>query len=157
MREVSLPQSNFTPTTCEIWANRIAAIAADCKSAPFEVLWFESTFAHHYLCGPIVQLVERQTVNLYVSGSSPDGAANVPTTPLIHAHHSGTYINNLRKKLFTIKKITMEEMRLLEKHKIIKNTKYGYIDKNGNPTGFYRTRHKAYIEDRFVDMAKDLS
>ena len=48
-------------------------------------------------------------------------------------------------------------MRLLEKHKIIKNTKYGYIDRNGNPTGYYRTKNKVYIEDKFVDMARTLS
>lgn len=47
-------------------------------------------------------------------------------------------------------------MRILEKHKIIKNTKYGYIDQNGNPTGYYRTRHKGYIEEKYADMAKEL-
>lgn len=51
----------------------------------------------------------------------------------------------------------MDEMRLLEKNNIIKNTKYGYIDKNGNPTGYYRTHHRIYIEDKYVDIAKKLS
>ena len=48
-------------------------------------------------------------------------------------------------------------MRLLEKNEIIKNTKYGFIDRNGNTTGYYKTRHKAYIEDKFADIAKKLS
>lgn len=51
----------------------------------------------------------------------------------------------------------MEEMRLLEKNNVIKNTKYGYIDREGNTTGFCRTRHKAYIEDKYVDIAKKLA
>jgi len=48
-------------------------------------------------------------------------------------------------------------MRLLEKNGIIRNTQYGYIDRNGNVTGYYRTRHKAYIEDKYADIAKKLS
>lgn len=48
-------------------------------------------------------------------------------------------------------------MRLLEKHKIIRNTKYGYIDKNGNPTGYYRTKNQIFIEDTYADAAKKLS
>ena len=71
-------------------------------------------------------------------------------------HHSGRIILQ-RKKLFIIKAITLDEMRLLEKHKIVKNTKYGFVDKDGNPTGYYRTRHRVYIEDKFADIAKELA
>jgi hypothetical protein len=56
-----------------------------------------------------------------------------------------------------MKQITSEEMRILEKNKKIVNTKYGYIDTNGNPIGFKNTRHRKYVESRFVDMARELA
>lgn len=58
--------------------------------------------------------------------------------------------------MFTIKTITKEEIKALLENKIVFNTKYGIVDEKGYPTGYYCTRHKAYIEDRFADMARDL-
>ena len=30
----------------------------------------------------------------------------------------------------------------------------GFIGSDGNEIGFYRTRHKRYMEDKYVDIAK---
>lgn len=56
-----------------------------------------------------------------------------------------------------MKEITKEEMEVLVDKKIIKNTSKGFTDKFGNEVGFYRTRNKRYIEDKFADMAKKFS
>lgn len=53
-----------------------------------------------------------------------------------------------------MKEITKEEMNLLVAKKIVHNSKKGYVDKYGNEVGFYRTRNRRYIEDKFADMAK---
>lgn len=55
-----------------------------------------------------------------------------------------------------MKEIKKEYIELLEKYKIIYNTNNGYIDNHGNTIGFYRTRNKRYIEDKYVDIAKRL-
>ena len=47
-------------------------------------------------------------------------------------------------------------MKLLENRKIIFNSSGGFVDKFGNIIGFYRTRNKRYIEDKYVDIAKKL-
>lgn len=56
-----------------------------------------------------------------------------------------------------MKEIKKEAVELLEKKNIIRNSSKGYVDKNGNKVGFYRTRNKRYIEDKYVDIAKRLS
>ena len=56
-----------------------------------------------------------------------------------------------------MKEINKEAVELLEKKKIIRNSGRGYVDKFGNVVGFYRTRNKRYIEDKYVDIAKRLS
>ena len=56
-----------------------------------------------------------------------------------------------------MKEIKKEDVELLEKRKIIRNSIKGYVDKSGNIIGFYRTRNKRYIEDKYVDIAKRLS
>ena len=56
-----------------------------------------------------------------------------------------------------MKEIKKEAVELLEKKKIIRNSDRGYVDKFGNVVGFYRTRNKRYIEDKYVDIAKRLS
>lgn len=53
-----------------------------------------------------------------------------------------------------MKEIKKEEMELLEKRKIVRNSSKGYVDKFGNVIGFYRTRNKRYIEDKYVDIAR---
>lgn len=55
-----------------------------------------------------------------------------------------------------MKEIKKEAVELLEKKKIIRNSDRGYVDKFGNVVGFYRTRNKRYIEDKYVDIAKRL-
>jgi len=58
--------------------------------------------------------------------------------------------------VFTIKTITKNEMNVLVKNGIIRNTRKGFINKSGFVIGYYRTRTKRYIEDKYVDMAKKL-
>lgn len=55
-----------------------------------------------------------------------------------------------------MKEIKKEAVELLEKKKIIRNSSRGYVDKFGNVVGFYRTRNKRYIEDKYIDIAKRL-
>ena len=56
-----------------------------------------------------------------------------------------------------MKEIRKEDVELLISKKIIKNTTKGFVDKNENQIGFYRTRNRRYIEDKYVDIAKKLS
>lgn len=53
-----------------------------------------------------------------------------------------------------MKEIKKEDVELLISKKIIKNTTKGFVDKNNNQIGFYRTRNRRYIEDKYVDIAK---
>lgn len=63
----------------------------------------------------------------------------------------------LKKRwLIHLKEINKEAVELLEKKKIIRNSGRGYVDKFGNVVGFYRTRNKRYIEDKYVDIANRL-
>lgn len=55
-----------------------------------------------------------------------------------------------------MKEIKKEEMELLVNNKIIRNSGKGYVDNNGNTVGFYRTKNKKYIEDKYVNVAKKL-
>lgn len=59
---------------------------------------------------------------------------------------------NLKKEVFIIKLITKEQVERLERDNIIHNTSKGYIDNQGYTVGFYRTRNKRYIEDKYADM-----
>lgn len=56
-----------------------------------------------------------------------------------------------------MKKVTKEEIDLLLKNNVIKNTTRGFVGQESNYTvGFYRTRHNRYMEDKYVDIAKTL-
>lgn len=55
-----------------------------------------------------------------------------------------------------IKEISSEHVKMLEKNGIIRNSKKGYINQKGFTVGFYRTRNKRYIEDKYADLAKSL-
>lgn len=56
-----------------------------------------------------------------------------------------------------LKQITKEEMALLLDKGIVRNSHQGIVDKNGFTVGFYRTRNKRYIEDKYVGIARKLS
>ena len=52
-----------------------------------------------------------------------------------------------------IKQISKNEFEKLLSKSVIRNTKRGYVDRNGNPVGYYRTKgvaKKRYIEDKYV-------
>lgn len=55
-----------------------------------------------------------------------------------------------------MKEIKSNEMKELLQNKIVKNTNKGLVNQNGDIVGFYRTRNKRYIEDKYADMAKSL-
>ena len=56
-----------------------------------------------------------------------------------------------------MKEVTKKEMETLIKNDVIRNTTQGFVAHNGNVVGFYRTRHRRYLEDKYVDIAKKLS
>lgn len=56
-----------------------------------------------------------------------------------------------------MKLITKEEMELLIKNGVLSNSRNGMIDRRGNTVGFYRTRNKRYIEDKYANIAAKLS
>lgn len=56
-----------------------------------------------------------------------------------------------------MKEVTKEQMELLIKNKVVRNSVKGFVDNRNNEIGFYRTRNKRYIEDKYVDIAKTLS
>lgn len=61
--------------------------------------------------------------------------------------------NKSRKKWKTIKYISKNEIEKLLSEGVIKNTRYGYVNRNGESVGFYRTKGgaaKRYIEDKYV-------
>lgn len=55
-----------------------------------------------------------------------------------------------------MKQISKEEMKKLIDNKYVCNSTKGYVDKRGYTVGFYRTRNKRYIEDKYVDIARKL-
>ena len=50
-----------------------------------------------------------------------------------------------------IKKISKEEIDKLLSKGVIRNTKDGYVNRKGNHVGYYKTVHKRYIEDYYID------
>jgi len=52
--------------------------------------------------------------------------------------------------------ITKEQLNALIENGILKNTREGIINNDGLPAGFYKTRHKRYIEEKYLYIAKTL-
>lgn len=60
---------------------------------------------------------------------------------------------NKSKDVKIIKQISKTEIEKLLSEGVIRNTRRGYIDRNGNLVGYYRTKgvaKKRYIEDKYV-------
>lgn len=55
-----------------------------------------------------------------------------------------------------MKLITKEEMNTLFEKGILRNTKKGIVDRRESNVGFYRTRNKRYIEDKYIAIARKL-
>ena len=55
-----------------------------------------------------------------------------------------------------MEQISKEEMDKLIKNNYVHNSKKGYVDKRGYIIGFYHTRNKMYIEDKYVEIARKL-
>lgn len=52
-----------------------------------------------------------------------------------------------------IKQISKSEIEKLLSEGVIRNTRRGYVDRNGEQIGYYRTKgvaRKRYIEDKYV-------
>lgn len=60
------------------------------------------------------------------------------------------------KEVLIINQITKKEMDKLFKHGILKQTAKGIVNKEGKPTGFFGTRTKRYIEDKYIEIARKL-
>lgn len=56
-----------------------------------------------------------------------------------------------------MKQISNEEMKKLIDNNYVRNSGCGFVDKHGYIVGYYRTRHKRYIEDKYADIAKKIS
>ena len=50
-----------------------------------------------------------------------------------------------------MKEISKEKVEKLISKNVIRNTVSGLVDKNGRAIGYYRTKNKRYIEDKFAD------
>ena len=57
-----------------------------------------------------------------------------------------------RKKWKIIKQISKQGIERLLKEGVIRNTRKGYVNSNGEHIGFYKTVHKKYIEDYYADL-----
>jgi len=55
-----------------------------------------------------------------------------------------------------MEQITKEQMNALIKNGVLRNTREGIVNTDGLPAGFYRTRHKKYIEEKYLYIAKTL-
>lgn len=55
-----------------------------------------------------------------------------------------------------MKEITDNAFKLLLQNGDIRSARNGFIDKEGSPIGYSRTKNKRYIEDRFVRLAETL-
>ena len=58
--------------------------------------------------------------------------------------------------MFTIKTIERYQLNKLFTNGIIKHSTYGIVSQDDKPTGFYRTKTKLYIEDKYVEIAREL-
>jgi len=56
-----------------------------------------------------------------------------------------------------LKEITKKEMEALLENGVLRNSDKGFVKENGDIVGFYRTRHRRYLEDKYVDIAKKLA
>jgi len=56
-----------------------------------------------------------------------------------------------------LKEITKKEMEALIEKGVIRNSTRGYVKQNGDIVVFYRPRHRRYLEDKYVDIAKKLT
>ena len=56
-----------------------------------------------------------------------------------------------------MKLISKEEVEKLIEKNYLRNTPRGYVDRKEATIGFYRTRNKRYIEDKYADIAKRIS
>lgn len=50
-----------------------------------------------------------------------------------------------------MKQISKEQMEKLIEQNVIRNTVSGFVDRQNRVIGYYRTKNKRYIEDKFAD------
>lgn len=55
-----------------------------------------------------------------------------------------------------MKAISQEEMKKLFELNYLHHSNKGIVNQNNYTVGFYRTRNKRYIEDKYADIAKNI-
>ena len=64
---------------------------------------------------------------------------------------------NTNKRWYNhLKEINRKELDALVNNHYLHNTHRGLVNRSGNTVGFYKTRNKRYIEDKYVDIARRL-
>ena len=98
--------------------------------------------AENFLClyAGVAQLVARSPCKRQVAGSIPVSSS----------------IKIFYLRCNYLKEITVAEMKKLFNAGVIKNTRHGIVDQDGNLTGYKTTRNKRYIEGKYVDIAQSL-
>lgn len=92
----------------------------------------------------VAQSVEQRICNPQVRGSSPFTSSNRHK-----ARNKQRWYNHL-------KEINRKELDALVRNSYLHNTHRGLVNRSGNTVGFYKTRNKRYIEDKYVDIARRL-
>ena len=95
----------------------------------------------YYLIAGWSSLEARLAHNQEVEGSNPSLRNSIANR------------QNKSKDVKIIKQISKTEIEKLLSEGVIRNTRRGYIDRNGNLVGYYRTKgvaKKRYIEDKYV-------
>lgn len=63
----------------------------------------------------------------------------------------------ISKGTVLLKTVTKEQVQKLIDSAYIRNTNQGFYDrKTGAVVGYYRTRHKRYIEDKYANISQHL-
>ncbi len=55
-----------------------------------------------------------------------------------------------------MKEITKKGIETLIDNNLLHNSPKGYVDINNCVVGFYRTKHKRYIEDKYVNVIQSI-
>lgn len=82
-----------------------------------------------------------------------NGSSILPPATLSHARKFFT------KGRYKIKEISKKELDVLLKNGILRNSHNGFINERGYHVGYYKTSgcaHKRYIEDAYVNKAREL-
>lgn len=67
------------------------------------------------------------------------------------------FLQNIkRKEVILIKEITQREIQVLKRFGKVQESNRSLVSPTGEETGYFRTKHKAFIENKYVDIARNL-